>query len=102
MVDSCRECASCRTGLEQYCEQGFVPTYNGEDRQGRGITFGGYSRAVVVDQAFVLKVPETLDPAAVAPLLCAGITTYSPCGTGRSGRASASGSWGWAALGTWA
>ncbi|MCE2574459.1 NAD(P)-dependent alcohol dehydrogenase [Komagataeibacter sp. FNDCR2] len=78
MVDSCRECASCRTGLEQYCEQGFVATYNGEDRQGRGITYGGYSRAVVVDQAFVLKVPETLDPAAVAPLLCAGITTYSP------------------------
>jgi len=78
MVDSCRECPSCKEGLEQYCEEGFVGTYNGEDRQGRGITFGGYSKAVVVDQAFVLKVPENLDLAAVAPLLCAGITTYSP------------------------
>ena len=78
MVDSCRECASCQEGLEQYCERGFVGTYNGEDRQGGGHTFGGYSRAVVVDQAFVLKVPEKLDLAAVAPLLCAGITTYSP------------------------
>lgn len=78
MVDSCRECASCREGLEQYCEEGFVGTYNGQDRQGRGITFGGYSKAVVVDQAFVLKVPENLELAAVAPLLCAGITTYSP------------------------
>jgi len=78
MVDSCRECASCKEGLEQYCEVGFVGTYNGEDRQGRGITFGGYSKAVVVDQGFVLKVPEDLELAAVAPLLCAGITTYSP------------------------
>ncbi|GBQ14985.1 NAD(P)-dependent alcohol dehydrogenase [Komagataeibacter rhaeticus] len=78
MVDSCRECASCRDGLEQYCEVGFVGTYNGEDRQGRGITFGGYSRAVVVDQSFVLRVPDTLDPAAASPLLCAGITTWSP------------------------
>ena len=77
MVDSCRECASCQEGLEQYCERGFVGTYNGEDKHG-GHTFGGYSRAVVVDQAFVLKVPENLDLAAVAPLLCAGITTYSP------------------------
>ncbi|ATU73034.1 NADP-dependent alcohol dehydrogenase C 1 [Gluconacetobacter sp. SXCC-1] len=78
MVDSCRECASCRDGLEQYCEVGFVGTYNGEDRQGRGVTFGGYSRAVVVDQSFVLRVPDTLDPAAASPLLCAGITTWSP------------------------
>ncbi|NHO32156.1 NAD(P)-dependent alcohol dehydrogenase [Acetobacter fallax] len=78
LVDSCRDCASCKGGLEQYCEVGFVGTYNGEDRHGRGITFGGYSQAVVVDQGFVLKVPETLDPAAAAPLLCAGITTWSP------------------------
>ncbi|KAB8122388.1 NAD(P)-dependent alcohol dehydrogenase [Komagataeibacter medellinensis] len=78
LVDSCRECASCREGLEQYCEIGFVATYNGEDRHGRGITFGGYSRAVVVDQSFVLRVPDTLDPAAASPLLCAGITTWSP------------------------
>jgi uncharacterized zinc-type alcohol dehydrogenase-like protein len=78
LVDSCRDCASCRAGLEQYCENGFVGTYNGQDRHGRGTTYGGYARAIVVDQAFVLKVPENLDLAAVAPLLCAGITTYSP------------------------
>ncbi|MBB2200965.1 NAD(P)-dependent alcohol dehydrogenase [Gluconacetobacter tumulisoli] len=78
LVDSCRTCQSCRDGFEQYCENGFVGTYNGQDLHGRGITFGGYSRAIVVDQAFVLKVPGHLDLAAVAPLLCAGITTYSP------------------------
>jgi uncharacterized zinc-type alcohol dehydrogenase-like protein len=78
MVDSCRVCASCREGLEQYCEQGFVPTYNGEDKHSRGITYGGYSRAIVVDQSFVLRIPPNLDLAAAAPLLCAGITTYSP------------------------
>lgn len=78
MVDSCRDCDSCRSGLEQYCAEGFVATYNGQDRRGRGLTYGGYSQNVVVDQAFVLKVPETLDPASAAPLLCAGITTYSP------------------------
>lgn len=78
MVDSCRECTNCREGLEQYCDNGFVGTYNGNDRHGRGNTYGGYSKAIVVDQAFVLKVPENLDLAAVAPLLCAGITTYSP------------------------
>ncbi|MBO6037496.1 MAG: NAD(P)-dependent alcohol dehydrogenase [Acetobacter sp.] len=78
MVDSCRQCASCREGLEQYCEQGFVDTYNGQDRHGRGITYGGYSQAIVVDQAFVLDIPKTLDLAATAPLLCAGITTWSP------------------------
>jgi len=78
MVDSCRECASCKQGLEQYCEVGFVGTYNGPDKHSGGMTFGGYSRAVVVDEAFVLKVPKNLDLAAVAPLLCAGITTYSP------------------------
>lgn len=78
LVDSCRECRNCRDGLEQYCEVGFVGTYNGRDRQDGSITYGGYSSAVVVDQSFVLKVPGNLDPAAVAPLLCAGITTYSP------------------------
>ncbi|SNB73166.1 uncharacterized zinc-type alcohol dehydrogenase-like protein [Arboricoccus pini] len=77
MVDSCRTCAACKEGLEQYCEQGFTPTYNGNDPSG-GPTFGGYAKAVVVDQDFVLKVPANLDLAGVAPLLCAGITTYSP------------------------
>lgn len=78
LVDSCRSCASCREGLEQYCEVGFVGTYNGPDKHTGGHTFGGYAKAVVVDQDFVLRIPENLELAAVAPLLCAGITTYSP------------------------
>ncbi|MBI0326996.1 NAD(P)-dependent alcohol dehydrogenase [Burkholderia plantarii] len=78
LVDSCRTCASCSEGLEQYCENGFVGTYNGQDRVTGDITFGGYSSQVVVDEAFVLRVPEKLELAAAAPLLCAGITTYSP------------------------
>ena len=78
MVDSCRTCASCREGLEQYCEQGFTGTYGNADRVDGRITQGGYSDAIVVDQAFVLTIPEGMDPAGAAPLLCAGITTYSP------------------------
>jgi len=78
MVDSCRTCASCQRGLEQYCESGAILTYNGPDKHSGGHTFGGYSEAIVVDQAYVLSVPSTLDLAATAPLLCAGITTYSP------------------------
>ncbi len=78
MVDSCRSCPSCQDGLEQYCENGFVPTYNGTDRFDGKVTFGGYSSDVVVHEDFVLRVPENLDLAGVAPLLCAGITTYSP------------------------
>jgi len=78
MVDSCRRCAACDDGLEQYCENGFVATYNGEDLHDGSPTFGGYSEALVVSERFVLRVPEGLDPAAAAPLLCAGITTYSP------------------------
>ena len=78
MVDSCRECAACDDGLEQYCEQGSTFTYNGEDRHDGSRTFGGYSERVVVSERFVLRVPDALDPAAAAPLLCAGITVYSP------------------------
>lgn len=78
MVDSCRTCDSCKKDLEQYCLNGMVGTYNGPDKHLGGQTFGGYSEKVVVDEAFVLKVPENLDLAAVAPLLCAGITTWSP------------------------
>lgn len=78
MVDSCRTCPSCQAGLEQYCDHVPTFTYNGEDKHLGGSTFGGYSEKVVVDEAFVLKVPGTLDPAATAPLLCAGITTWSP------------------------
>lgn len=78
LVDSCRECSACDDGLEQYCEAGFTATYNGEDRHDGSVTHGGYSEAIVVSERFVLRMPEKLDAAAAAPLLCAGITTYSP------------------------
>jgi uncharacterized zinc-type alcohol dehydrogenase-like protein len=78
LVDSCRTCSSCEQDLEQYCLNGWVGTYNSEDKHLGGMTFGGYSEKVVVDEHFVLKVPSNLDLAAVAPLLCAGITTWSP------------------------
>lgn len=78
MVDSCKTCDNCKQDLEQFCLNGFTGTYNGKDRHSGGHTFGGYSEKVVVDQHFVLKVPENLDLAAVAPILCAGITTWSP------------------------
>ena len=79
LVDSCRTCPSCREGLEQYCETGgMIFTYNGPDKQLGGVTYGGYSQRVVVTEDFVLKISEKVDLAATAPLLCAGITTYSP------------------------
>jgi uncharacterized zinc-type alcohol dehydrogenase-like protein len=78
LVDSCRTCASCKAGFEQYCEVGFVGTYNSEDKHLGGMTQGGYSNLIVVDEDFVLRIPANLDLKAVAPLLCAGITTYSP------------------------
>ena len=77
VVDSCRECSSCDKGLEQYCAGG-VWTYNGVDRHDGKVTYGGYSERILVSERFVLSVPDQLDPAAAAPLLCAGITTYSP------------------------
>ena len=81
LVDSCRECEPCKEGLEQYCENGWTGTYNSEDKIGgtpHTHTFGGYSDKITVSERFVLRVPDNLDPAAAAPLLCAGITTYSP------------------------
>ncbi|MBI3828810.1 MAG: NAD(P)-dependent alcohol dehydrogenase [Planctomycetes bacterium] len=78
MVDSCRACRNCKDGMEQYCEKTSIFTYNSPDKHSGGLTYGGYSERIVVDEAFVLKVPEKLDLAATAPLLCAGITTYSP------------------------
>ncbi|WP_255768253.1 NAD(P)-dependent alcohol dehydrogenase [Pseudarthrobacter sulfonivorans] len=79
MVDSCRECESCLDGLEQYCENGMTGTYGAKDaRNGDAITQGGYATSVVVDRRYVVRVPASLDPAAVAPLLCAGVTTFSP------------------------
>ncbi|MBU6414411.1 MAG: NAD(P)-dependent alcohol dehydrogenase [Planctomycetes bacterium] len=79
MVDSCRTCPSCKEGLENYCEAGSTFTYNGPDKHGTAaMTYGGYSKVMTVDQDFVVKVPGNLDLAGAAPLLCAGITTYSP------------------------
>ncbi|MDE1172438.1 MAG: NAD(P)-dependent alcohol dehydrogenase [Parvibaculaceae bacterium] len=78
MVDSCRQCSACHEGLEQYCEEGPTLTYNGRERGSEQLTFGGYSDQIVVEEHFTVKVPATLDLKAVAPLLCAGITTYSP------------------------
>jgi uncharacterized zinc-type alcohol dehydrogenase-like protein len=78
LVDSCRKCAACLDGDEQYCENVATFTYNGEDKVLGGVTYGGYSDSVVVDGDFAFKVPNGLDPAGAAPLLCAGITTYSP------------------------
>jgi uncharacterized zinc-type alcohol dehydrogenase-like protein len=78
MVDSCRSCQHCRDHLEQFCDNGPVFTYNSEDKNTGATTYGGYSKSIVVDQDFVLRISNKLDLAATAPLLCAGITTYSP------------------------
>ena len=78
LVDSCRECDNCKEGLEQYCTGGAVFTYNGNERDGSGNTYGGYSKAIVAHEDFVLHISDKLNLAATAPLLCAGITTYSP------------------------
>lgn len=81
MVDSCMACDQCRKGEEQLCREGNTNTYNGRDRVTKENTYGGYSKHLVVREEFVLRVPQTLDLAKVAPLLCAGITTYSPLRT---------------------
>ena len=78
MVDSCRVCDECKKGLEQYCATGNSPTYNGTEQDKKTPTYGGYSNITVVHEDFVLKISEKLDLASAAPLLCAGITTYSP------------------------
>ncbi len=78
LVDSCRTCDPCLDGFESFCEQGFAPTCNGAEMDGKTPTYGGYSSRIVVAEAFALKVPAGLDAAGAAPLLCAGITTYSP------------------------
>ena len=78
MVDSCRVCASCLAGEEQFCENFMTLTYNGQDKILGGVTYGGYTDTIVVDEPYVLRLGNKLDPAGVAPLLCAGITTYSP------------------------
>jgi len=78
MVDSCRTCENCKDDLEQFCTNGTTFTYNAPDKISGGLTYGGYSDSVVVDEAYTLHIPKNLDLAATAPLLCAGITTYSP------------------------
>ncbi len=78
MVNSCRDCTNCSQGFEQFCTNGFVGTYNAKEKDGKTPTYGGYSTKVVVDEGFVLKVPDNLSLDVAAPLLCAGITTYSP------------------------
>ncbi|EJL67135.1 NAD(P)-dependent alcohol dehydrogenase [Flavobacterium sp. CF136] len=78
MVDSCRECENCKKDLEQYCDSGMILTFNSPDAHLGGQTFGGYSESIVVDENYVLHISDKLDLAGVAPLLCAGITTYSP------------------------
>ena len=88
MVDSCQHCAACAEGLEQYCEAFPTLTYNGVDRHDQKPTYGGYSQRIVVSEKFVLRVPEGLDLAGAAPLLCAGITTWSPLRHWRVGKGS--------------
>lgn len=85
MVDSCQTCSHCHSGEEQFCEQGFTQTYNSAERHSGEITKGGYARHIVVRQEFVLQIPPSLDLARAAPLLCAGITTYSPLRTWQVG-----------------
>jgi len=78
LVDSCGLCSNCEKGLEQYCLNGFTATYNSETQDPGGFTYGGYSQSIVAKESFVLKVPDNLNGPGIAPLLCAGITTYSP------------------------
>lgn len=78
MIETCAKCKPCTTGLEQYCVEGFTDTYNAMERDGKSIAMGGYSTEIVTDEKFTYNVPAGLDLAGVAPLLCAGITTYSP------------------------
>lgn len=77
-IDSCRECKNCRAGLQQYCSKGMTGTYNGFERDGVSIAYGGYSNNFVIDEDYAVRIPDNLDLSGVAPLLCAGITLYSP------------------------
>ena len=84
-VDSCRECSSCKAGLEQYCLQGMTGTYNNYERDGKTLAQGGYADSFVVDERYAVSIPDNLDMAGVAPLLCAGITLYSPLKNWKAG-----------------
>ncbi|WP_165069990.1 NAD(P)-dependent alcohol dehydrogenase [Paludisphaera rhizosphaerae] len=78
IVDSCRSCEYCRSGEEQYCENGWSVVFNSPDKHLGGMSYGGFSKSIVADENYVLRIPELLDPASAAPILCAGITVYSP------------------------
>jgi uncharacterized zinc-type alcohol dehydrogenase-like protein len=78
IIDSCRECNHCHEGEEQFCENGWTVVFNSQDKKYGGITYGGFSEGIVVDESYVVHVPENLDLAGAAPILCAGITVYSP------------------------
>ncbi|WP_416235406.1 NAD(P)-dependent alcohol dehydrogenase [Nitrospirillum sp. BR 11164] len=84
-VDSCRECDYCKQGLEQFCTQGMTATYNAVERDGKTLSQGGYSTTIVVDENYVLRIPDSLPLDAAAPLLCAGITLYSPLAHWKAG-----------------
>jgi uncharacterized zinc-type alcohol dehydrogenase-like protein len=99
MVDSCRTCPECRAGHEQFCAAGPMLTYNSPDPHTGAVTYGGYSERIVVDEAYVLRIPANLDPKGAAPLLCAGITTYSPLRHWNVGRGSTVGVVGLGGLG---
>lgn len=88
IVDSCRECTHCHEGEEQFCEKGWTVVFNSPDKKYGGVTYGGFSENIIVDENYIVHVPDTLDLAAAAPILCAGITVYSPlkhwkCGPGK-------------------
>ena len=98
-IDSCRDCRNCNSGLEQYCAQGMTGTYNGYERDEKTIAFGGYSNYFVIDEHYAVNVPENLELPGVAPLLCAGITLYSPIRHWRVGKGSRVGVMGLGGLG---
>jgi alcohol dehydrogenase (NADP+) len=87
LVDSCRECDNCKDGLEQFCGNGATFTYNSNEKEGTGVTYGGYSKSITTHEDFVLHISDKLPLEGVAPLLCAGITTYSPLRTGKWAKA---------------
>lgn len=85
LVDSCRTCSSCKESLENFCENGYVGTYGGQEKDGSGVTQGGYSNIIVTNEDFVLKIPDLIPLDKAAPLLCAGITLYSPLSHWKAG-----------------
>lgn len=98
-IDSCRTCANCERGLEQYCRGGMTGTYNGYERDGKTVAYGGYSNYFVIHERYAVTIPKNLDLAGVAPLLCAGITLYSPIRHWKVGRGSRVGVMGLGGLG---